>query len=223
MGKIKTKFLYAILTKMEPLASTEGQLALFPAKPARSAGAAGRPLKLYSNYFKIDFDSKEIQGVNKYTLKFEPEIPDNSRKTRKVADLPQYEAEHEGTKYKIFIEWVQLMESCDKDHCNFLKIFFNSMMRSLKFEQIGPKSFNPAKAHSLAAHNVKVWPGFDARMIMKEQGALLNVDVAFRVVRTDSLLDAMNQIRDKAEQRTKAWQEALEDAVVGSTVVTRYN
>ena len=119
---------------MEPLAPTEGQLALFPSKPARS-GTAGKPLKLYSNYFKIDFDSKEIQGVNKYTLKFEPEIPDNSRKTRKeilrvvrdkvkekldffidwgtcvyslrkVADLPQYEAEHEGTKYKIFIEWV---------------------------------------------------------------------------------------------------------------------
>ena len=85
-----------------------------------------------------------------------------------------------------------MMEACDKDHCNFLKIFFNSMMRSLRFEQIGPKSFNPAKAHTLAAHNVKVWPGFDARMIMKERGALLNVDVAFRVVRTDSLLDYMN-------------------------------
>lgn len=25
---------------------------------------------------------------------------------RKVADLPQYEAEHDGTKYKIDIEWV---------------------------------------------------------------------------------------------------------------------
>ena len=76
------KFLYDY-SDMEPLAPTEGQLALFPKKPARSAGAAGKPLKLYSNYFKIDFDSKDIQGVNKYTLKFEPEIPDNSRKTRK--------------------------------------------------------------------------------------------------------------------------------------------
>lgn len=201
---------------------------MFPKKPERAAKAQCRNLKLFSNYFKIDFDSKEIQGVNKYTCKFEPEIPENSRKVRKevlrvvrdqikekldffidwgncvyslkkVADLPGYEAEHEGTKYKICIEWVQLMEATDRDHCNFLKIFFNSMMRSLRFETIGPKSFNPAKAHSLDAHNVKVWPGFDARMIMKEKGALLNVDVAFRVVRTESLLDYMNQIRDKAE------------------------
>jgi len=92
---------------------------------------------------------------------------------------------------------------------NFLKIFFNSMMRGLKFEQIGPKSFNPAAAHTLAAHNVKVWPGFDARMLMKEKGALLNVDVAFRVVRSDTLLSYLTQLRDKASQKGGDWQEAL--------------
>jgi transcriptional regulator with XRE-family HTH domain len=73
------------------------------------------------------------------------------------------------------------------------------MMRSLRFESIGAKNFNPANAHKLDAHNIRVWPGFDARMIMKEKGALLNVDVAFRVVRSDSLLDYMNQLREKAE------------------------
>jgi len=81
------------------------------------------------------------------------------------------------------------MEPTDRDHLVFLKIFFNSMMRALRFETIGPKSFNPACAQSLDAHNVKVWPGFDARLIMKERGALLNVEVAFRVVRTDSALN----------------------------------
>jgi len=142
---------------------------------------------------------------------------------RKVADLPQYEAEHDGTKYKIDVEWVQMMEATDKDHLNFLKIFFNSMMRSLRFEQIGPKTFNPAKAHSLDAHNVQVWPGFDTRMIMKERGALLSVDVAFKVVRTDTLLDYVSQLRDKADQQGKDWQAAINDAIVGATVVTKYN
>lgn len=223
---------------------------LFPKKPARDPKAKCRELKLYSNYFQLDFDQKEIQGVNKYTVKFEPELPENSKvmrkavlkcvrdkikekleffidwglcvfSLRKVADLPVYHAEHEGVKYAITIEWVQIMEATDRDHLNFLKIFFNSMMRTLRFEQIGPKSFNPAKAHSLDAHNVKVWPGFDARMIMKEKGALLNVDVAFRVVRTDSLLAFLNSLRDQAEKRGKDWQQAISDALVGSTVVTR--
>ena len=139
---------------------------LFPKKPARQAGAEGKALKLFSNYFTIDFDSKDVAGVNKYTVKFEPEIPDNARAMRKevlkecrdkikeslefyidwglcvfslkkVAELPVYECEKEGQKYKVTIEWVQVMEKTDKDHLNFLKIFFNSMMRSLRFESIG--------------------------------------------------------------------------------------
>jgi len=138
-------------------------VALFPKKPARDPKATGKALKLYSNYFKIEFDEKDIKGVNKYTVKFEPEIPDNSKamrkavlklvrdkvkekldffidwglclySLRKVAELPEYEAEHEGTKYKVKIEWVQMMEATDRDHLQFLKIFFNSMMRGLKFE-----------------------------------------------------------------------------------------
>ena len=95
------------------------------------------------------------------------------------------------------------------------------MMRSLRFEQIGPKVFNPAKAHALAAHNVKVWPGFDTRMIMKERGALLSIDVAFKVVRTDTVLDYISVLRDKADQKGKDWQAAINEAIVGSTVVTK--
>ena len=190
---------------------------MFPKKPARAAKAEGKPMKLFSNYFSIDFDSSDVQGVNKYTVKFEPEIPDNARAMRKqvlklcrdqikeklefyidwglcvfslkkVAELPVYSAELDGVKYSVTIEWVQIMEKHDRDHMNFLKIFFNSMMRSLRFENIGQKSFNQAAAHSLPAHNIKVWPGFDSRLIQKEQGCLLNVDVCFKVVRTDTLL-----------------------------------
>ena len=207
-------------------------------------------MKLFSNYFSIEFDQPSIQGVNKYTCKFEPEIPDNSRKMRnlvirtvkdkikekleffiewgncvyslkKVADLPKYEAEHDGVKYTISIEWVQLMEPTDRDHLNFLKIFFNSMMRGLRFETIGRKSFNSAKAHNLEAHKIMVWPGFDARLIMKESGVLLNIDVCFKVVRKDTVLDYMNELRGKCEQQNKDYNEELQTALVGSTVVTR--
>lgn len=115
------------------------------------------------------------------------------------------------------------MEKTDRDHMNFLKIFFNSMMRSLRFETIGQKSFNQANAHSLDAHNIKVWPGFDSRLIMKEAGVLLNIDVCFKVVRTDSVLNYLKQVRDRAEQRGGDGQQAIQEALTGTTVVTRYN
>ena len=57
---------------------------LFPKKPARDPKAKCKAMKLYSNYFQLDFDQKEIQGVNKYTVKFEPELPENSKAMRKA-------------------------------------------------------------------------------------------------------------------------------------------
>lgn len=61
-------------------------------------------------------------------------------------------------------------------------------------------------------------------MIMKERGALLNVDVAFKVVRTDTVLSYITELRKKAGQRGGGdWQEAIQTALTGATVVTRYN
>jgi hypothetical protein len=115
--------------------TTSSTAYLFPKKPTRTPKSEGKALKLYSNYFSIDFSEKETLGVNKYTVKFEPEIPDNARAMRKevlklcrdkikeelefyidwglcvfslkkVAELPVYEAEHEGQKYTVKIDWV---------------------------------------------------------------------------------------------------------------------
>lgn len=83
----------------------------------------------------MEFDQPSIQGINKYTVKFEPELPDNSRKLRrdiiktvkeklkehldffiewgsclyslkKQLEVPKMETEHDGTKYAIIIDWV---------------------------------------------------------------------------------------------------------------------
>lgn len=95
------------------------------------------------------------------------------------------------------------------------------MMRSIKFESIGRKCFNPAKAHNLAAHKIKVWPGFDARLIMKETGVLLNIDVCFKVVRQDSVLEYMNDLKSKIEAKGGDYKAELQEALKGMTVVTR--
>ena len=52
---------------------------------------------------------------------------------KKQLEVPKFETEHDAVKYTISIDWVQLMEPTDRDHLNFLKIFFNSLMRGLKF------------------------------------------------------------------------------------------
>ena len=66
-----------------------------------------------------------------------------------------------------------------------------------------------------------MWPGFDTRMIMKERGALLSIDVAFKVVRTDSVLSYISKLRDEADQKGKDFKTSINEALIGSTVVTK--
>jgi len=49
---------------------------------------------------------------------------------------------------------------------------------------------------------------------------LLNIDVAFKVVRTDTVLSYMNELMSKARGDPN---EAVQTALSGTTVVTKYN
>jgi uncharacterized OsmC-like protein len=60
-------------------------------------------------------------------------------------------------------------------------------------------------------------------MIMKEGGALLNVDVCFKVVRTETVLKYLQELRTGAERNKRDPVEAVNTGLAGCTVVTRYN
>ena len=58
-------------------------------------------------------------------------------------DLPQYTNSFEDVEYKIDIRWVQEIDESDRDMMVFFKIFFNSLLKKIKFKQIGRNHFNP--------------------------------------------------------------------------------
>jgi len=58
---------------------------------------------------------------------------------------------------------------------------------------------------------------------MKEQGCLLNIDVCFKVIRTDSVLKIMNDMKTTAERRNGDGNDAIQQGMTGATVVTAYN
>jgi mRNA-degrading endonuclease RelE of RelBE toxin-antitoxin system len=218
-------------------------------RPQRSAQALGQKQKVFANFFNLQFNSPDIKGIQKYHVKFTPEVPDNSGKLKKAilrkcrdaikeklqfhlfwgnclfsyvqAEPFSLQAEEEAVNYAVEFIWVQTMEPTDKDHLGFLKIFFNTMMRCLRFECIGPKSFNPKAAKKLPEHNIQVWPGFDPRLIMKENGVMLNIDVCFKVLRNDSALTHLNKLKEEAERKGGDWLKNLQEDIQGLTVVTR--
>ena len=61
-------------------------------------------------------------------------------------EIPQQTASIDDVEYKIDISWVQSIAEADNDMLVFLKVFFNSMLKKIRFKQIGRNFFNPSQA-----------------------------------------------------------------------------
>lgn len=102
----------------------------------------------------------------------------------------------------------------------FLKVFFNSLLKKIKFKQIGRNFFNPGQATKIGHHNIEVWPGFSSSLQLLEQGVMLNVDIVHKVLRLDTVLDVMGELKSRCRGDLVA---DIKKAMLGSTVMTSYN
>ncbi len=69
-------------------------------------------------------------------------------------------------------------------------------------------------------HNIEVWPGFQSSIGQFQSGVLLNIDIVHKVMRTDTVLDFINEIRSRCRNDP---QEEIRSKLVGSTILTSYN
>jgi len=148
-------------------------LSQFPTKP-RKANHSSNTVKVITNLYKLNLESTQIQ-VSKYQISTEPEIPDTSKLLRKIAlhkecrehlnsklgnwiiwgnviyslkicqDSIEQQVEDDGTTYVFKLVWTKSMNQQDPELNQFYSIMFKSMMKRVKFEQIGRNCYNPAK------------------------------------------------------------------------------
>ena len=125
-----------------------------------------------TNYYRFEFSNPDKKKIFKYHVKFTPEVGDNSKKMRcKLVNqlrpmleekfgffiylgsniytlgldrnIEQMESTFEEQTYKLDIQWVQEIGEQDRDMLVFFKVFFNSLLKKIKFKQIGRNHFNP--------------------------------------------------------------------------------
>jgi len=94
-------------------------------------------------------------------------------------------------------------------------------MRVMKLKQIGRHYFNPSKPTEIPQHSMQLWPGFTTAIHEYEAGAMLNIDLAHKVLRTDSVLDHINNLRKKFRHEAEL-KDAAGAYLVGQVVLTRY-
>ena len=72
----------------------------------------------------------------------------------------------------------------------------------------------------MGQYNIEVWPGFSSSLQILENGVLLNVDICHKVIRTDTVLDLINEIKSKARGDPR---EEIKKTLLNTTVMTTYN
>jgi aubergine-like protein len=65
-----------------------------------------------------------------------------------------------------------------------------------------------------------VWPGFSSSINIVEKGVLLNMDICHKVLRTDSVLEIIGEIKQRSRNDPR---EDIKKALIGTTILTKYN
>lgn len=75
------------------------------------------------------------------------------------------------------------------------------------------------KQISIPDHHIELWPGYTTSIRQHENDILLCAEIAHKVMRLESVYDIMNNIR----QNERDFKTALQEKLLGSTVLTSYN
>ena len=70
---------------------------------------------------------------------------------------------------------------------------------------------------------MEIWPGFDIRLTPREAGVFLNIEPCHKVIRYETALEFMTDLRDTCDSRGLDFRRELEREFKYKTVITRYN
>jgi aubergine-like protein len=99
-------------------------------------------------------------------------------------------------------------------------ILVRKCQKELGLDLLGRQYFDHQLRVPVPAHRLEMWPGFLTSMRQQDSGVMLNVDMTMKVMRTDTVLQMMQEIR-KYNQNN--YQAECARTIVGAIVLTKYN
>ncbi|XP_077570635.1 piwi-like protein 1 [Stigmatopora nigra] len=103
----------------------------------------------------------------------------------------------------------------------FYNIIFRRILRTLKLQQIGRNHYNPKDPLDIPQHGLTIWPGYASAILQYESSILLCTDVSHKVLRSETVLDFMGNLRQKCSPHT--FTDACSRELIGLVVLTKYN
>ncbi|TDH12570.1 hypothetical protein EPR50_G00048300 [Perca flavescens] len=103
----------------------------------------------------------------------------------------------------------------------FYNIIFRRILRILDMQQIGRNYYNPKDPLNIPQHRLTIWPGYTTTILRYESSIMLCTDVSHKVLRSETVLDFMANLRQKCGNQR--FPEICAKELVGLIVLTKYN
>ncbi|NWI90149.1 PIWL1 protein, partial [Pitta sordida] len=208
-------------------------------------GFSGRGMKFITNYFRLA--SRPQWSLYQYHVSYSPEM--ESRRLRSallfqheqyvgkahafdgaVLFLPKklgkkvtelFSRSRSGEDVKITVVLTNELPPTSPTCLQFYNIIFRRLLKVLNLHQIGRNYYNPGDPVSIPNHRLMVWPGFSTSILQYEESIMLCVDVSYKVLRDETVLDSMHNLYSQfGEER---FRDACAKELIGLVVLTRYN
>lgn len=107
-----------------------------------------------------------------------------------------------------------------KNSRQLYNVLFNRIMHDLKFVRFRYKFFDPSRKKRIQQHKLEIWPGFDTSVEEYSGGTMVCIEVTYRVLSTDTVLD---RLRHGLRHYNNEFKNKVTNEIVGSIVLTRFN
>ncbi|KAM4577959.1 piwi-like protein 1 isoform 2-T2 [Fundulus diaphanus] len=208
-------------------------------------GSSGSSIKLTANYFRIM--SRPQWVLYQYHVDFNP--PMESRRLRSalvfhhkevlgsalsfdgaLLFLPNrlhsketvlHSETRNGEKVQITITLTNELPPTSPVCIQFYNIIFRRILRLLHMQQIGRNYYNPQDPFEIRQHRLTVWPGYSSSILNYESAVMMCTDVSHKVLRSETVLDFMSNLRQQVG--SQRYTEICAKELIGLIVLTKYN
>ncbi|GFS54318.1 piwi-like protein 2 [Nephila pilipes] len=210
----------------------------------KQKGTTGEPISLEVNY--VHLKTFKDKGIHEYHVDFMPLVDSKNMKFRLMNDpivkevigsvkmfdgstlyLPinltsptniKVELPTDKSIVTVCIKFVKDLKLGECKH--LINLLFRKAMRILRMTQVGRNFYDAKGGIPVPQHKLEIWPGYITAVQEYEGGVMLNCDASFRVLRTITAREVMNDTSMKSRGNVR---EEVIRAIVGCVVLTRYN
>ncbi|XP_052126257.1 piwi-like protein Siwi [Frankliniella occidentalis] len=143
--------------------------------------------------------------------------------TQQNPELTLTSSNREGTVFTITIRHVGQVDYGDYAYVQVYNLILRYCMTALGLQLVGRDYYDPAAKISVPQHGgMELWPGYKTSIRQHESSILNCVDVTWKVMRIDTVLDELRKLHQRWTT-TEELEAAFRDEVAGCVVLTKYN